>query len=69
MRVWNAPIKVSLGKRHREPIPLRPSLPSKLVRSFFLFFQFFRQTRAEKLTTQAISGQSGKFSNRLWGHD
>ena len=54
---------------HREPIPLRPSLPIKWVLSFFLFFQFFRQTRAEKLTIQAISGESGKFSNRLWGHD
>ena len=70
MREWNAPIKVSLGKRHTESLyPLRPSLPNKWVRSFFLFFQFFRQTRAEKLTIQAISGQSGKFSNRLWGHD
>ena len=54
---------------HREPIPLRPSLPNKWVRSFFLFFQFFPQTRAEMLTIQTISGKSGKFSNRLWGHD
>ena len=72
---WNITLNLPVIHRgflvhaHREPIPLRPSLPNKWVRSFFLFFQFFRQTRAEKLTIQAISGQSGKFSNRLWGHD
>ena len=70
MRERNAPIKVSLGKRHTESLFLSGlACLASGCDLFFLFFQFFRQTRAEKLTIQAISGQSGKFSNRLWGHD